>query len=690
METLFEKFGIKIPERFEDYNLIGVDFGDGEISASFVNFNERSKKMTVKSLAVHPNSILLKNANAFYINPNVKPNVTQMIYDVNDNRFTERDGGIRYYNFKKCPGDLDIQSKFVKDDGIFGALTYQEVMVASFSCLVNILFKSNEDLSREKPSIILVGRPSSIGWRSCEKAYAKMLQDGLELPTDQAPVYIVIQSESTAALATELDAHQISRNEVVVVLDSGSSTFDITVIDPSKGGIVGESSCQFGGNQLDENLLKVFLDSIETKYPGAGLITKHGHKLGLRQRKELYYGLDGRSKSPQIYQVLLSDSTTFNFEVNEASMNQALDQIPVRVFHFQLGIDGRTQRMNPVQYDSWLKACKAVYKDFYQKMKPCFRKQGDFNHPVVPDRIILSGGVSIMPEVQDAVKEAFGVMPTLTDRPNYAVSIGLGYMLGTEVRKRQLLENLIRRMNAEFPGVDTVLTAIGDAGEDEEWDAFNGAMKEWAEAPQNGSLYDFYELWGKKYFNQDLTKSIQRGAERWYKDQNIQTKLTNMLRDTFKELFPEFFQQFKADLPSISFSGLKEVKVSILVTYSIFAGEYIDDATLPRDKQTRQKYYQHFLSCKDLICKGGKLNFPYTEAIEKGWIFKQTKNITRDRYVTYDGIRSMYINANAATPAVAEQTRKDILARLEKPLEDFVESITPYFDMTARRVMDVQ
>ena len=129
MPSLFKTFNIKMPENFEDYNLIGIDFGDGEISASVVQFNNVNNRMTVKSLALNRNGILLKNPNAFYFSEEHQ----RIIYDVNDTRFNEQDGGTRYYNFKRCPGDPSSDAKFIKDDGTVGSLTYREVMVASFN-----------------------------------------------------------------------------------------------------------------------------------------------------------------------------------------------------------------------------------------------------------------------------------------------------------------------------------------------------------------------------------------------------------------------------------------------------------------------------------------------------------------------------------------------------------------------------
>ena len=39
LKPLLEQFNIPLPETIDLYNLIGVDFGDGELSAAFVQWN---------------------------------------------------------------------------------------------------------------------------------------------------------------------------------------------------------------------------------------------------------------------------------------------------------------------------------------------------------------------------------------------------------------------------------------------------------------------------------------------------------------------------------------------------------------------------------------------------------------------------------------------------------------------------
>lgn len=716
MKTLFERFGIPTPENFEDYNLIGIDFGDGELSASFVELERDIKndsgefeidesnegRISVLQLSLAPNGTLYKNVNAFYHSPTK----TELIYDVSDTRLDSGLSGSRYYNYKKCPGDITADSLFQKDDKTTGSISYRQAMIEGFNCVVDTLFKSNLRISREKPTIILVGRPSSAGWESSELEYARMLRKGLKLPAGQKEVYIAIEPESTAALASEMDPkyekQRVNRKEIVVILDSGSSTFDVTVVGPN--GVVGEDSYQFGGNQLDENLLALLRSSVAAYSPGAELESEHGHKLALRILKEGYYGIKGtgqmkRLYTPDLKNVNQSDmDEEFEFRIDKKTMKKALEEMPVRAFRFEKGLNGMLRKTQPVTYKSWLGACEAIYSSFYEKMKGHFTKQGDEHHPFVPDRIILSGGVSVMPEVQEAVKRAFGVEPTISPRPNYSVSQGLGYVLGTEVRKKQLLTKLFSELENELPGVDSLLKSIGDAGEDEEWDNFIAAAEAWAELPGYSSVDDLSELWKDEYFNTSKIQSLQNGAERWYKDACIKNKITNILRRHFIHLFPDYEQQFSTRLPDISFENLEEIKLTIDIAfgYCFMEGNTFRDEEdfqnffrIKRDKSWRVQMLQRLRSAEQRVRKGGTFGLKQYVTVERGiWPFRRYEQELQSGSLKYVGIRNMYLNDGAVTKKVAVRTRNEIMKRLHVPIKDFVESITPYFNMTAQQSMD--
>lgn len=690
--TLLQKFGIPLEGNREDYNLIGIDFGDGEISAATIEVDHLDGNLTVRGLSLQESGMHWKNVNAFYISPNQE----KLITNVNEKQSDKEDSGQRYYNYKKCPLDEAAGYNFLLDDDTTSNITYRELMVKCFNRLVNTLFESNVYvLDRKKPTILLVGRPSSPGWTASELEYARMLQKGLRLPDNQKPVYVAIQSESTAALAREIDpkwdTQRVKKGEIVVVLDSGSSTFDITVI--ASGGVVGESSFQFGGNQLDENLLELMRQAVDQQYPDMEYATNHGHKLNLRIAKESYYGLKGISQQAQLIGVDLRDAKgkhTYQFLLDDAAMNKALTGMPVPVFRFKANLAGETSKEERVMHKSWLDACRGIYGSFYEEMKHHFRKQGtDPRHRVVPDRIILSGGVSVMPEVQAAVEEAFGVKPRLTDRPNYSVSEGLAYVLGTEMQKKQLLNKLIEQLDEKLPDADSLKQHICDAGVDEDWESFREAMNEWANSPQNLSVADYDALWKKKYFNDKLGRCFHDGAKRWYLNQEVEKTLTALLKDHFTELFPEYVDHFHAKLPELDFTKLPSISVDISYYYAFFFG--LDkwtaaDSSIPRDTDWRSKARSHFLRVESKIRNGGQLEFSHIVPVEKGLIFKKIVNKTVTNVLKYPGLRSCY--ENGITVEYAGFIRKQICQLLHEPLEDYVESITPYFNMTARQKIE--
>ena len=141
----------------------------------------------------------------------------------------------------------------------------------------------------------------------------------------------------------------------------------------------------------------------------------------------------------------------------------------------------------------------------------------------------------------------------------------------------------------------------------------------------------------------------------------------------------------------MDFTGLQEVSIEIVMSYSFFLGieaKSSADLQIPLDKETRKKGYEHFLSIEDKIRKGGEERFVYSVLVEKGLLFKRKKYEKRTNIVKYPGIRSMYLNEKAVTPAFVQKTREDIINRLKKSLAVYVESITPYFNMTARQTID--
>ena len=701
LKPLLEQFNIPLPETIDLYNLIGLDFGDGELSAAFVQWNSVKKQFVIKGLSLDEGGVLTKNPNAYYISPSLK----RFVYDARETEITS-DSGLRYYNFKKCVGTDEAKAKYILDNGKTADMTYSDVMAEGFNIAVNTIFKYDAArlLDPEKPTIILVGCPSSAGWEKNKLEYAELLRSRLSLPSHiTAPVYVAIHKESNAALARELDpkwgTNRIKRHEVIVILDNGSSTFDITVVGVNGIPENGEDSYQFGGNRIDENLLALMWKLLVEKEPGMKLLTEHGHKLGLRIAKETYYGLDGDLRIPAPYMATLNGKTDakgrkprVRFEVNDDIMDEALEGMPVTAFHFS-GASGSMIKKRKLVCSSWLDGCRKIYQAFYDEMKQFFVLPGDAEHPVVPHRIILSGGVSVMPEVRELVREVFGVEPVLTAHPNYSVSEGLAYVLVSEVRKGQFLRELLSELPQKLPGKDSLRESIIKAGIDEDWITYKESLKEWSQDSSTlHSIRDWYDDFFSKKFNQNLDLPVQEGAKDWFEMKGIETIITTLLQKKFETIFPEYTDEFHYSLPKMSFSSLKGIIVNIRTDYGFLFGELTSNEELgivisstslnmKRNQAWRVKAYQNVLQMENKVKKGGSNEYSYRYMKDRMILGPIQKTGTTT--VTYAGLDSMY--REKFTDPIVQGIRNEILNLLEKPLKEYVELITPYFNMTARK-----
>lgn len=688
IKSLLERFNIPTPDNLDKYNLIGLDFGDGEISAAIPSKETEDDPLTVINLFFDDGHTRQKNMNVYLFFSDGAKLVSGTMTHLEE----------AYYNFKRCPNTSECKNHYLRDDGTEDAKTYAGVMSEGFNAAVREIFKHNpDDIDPKKETIILVGRPSSEYWAKNEKDYAKILELGLNLKelTDKA-VHVAIQPESWAAMAWEASQRNIQAGEVIVVLDNGSSTFDITVIN-RKGlmeGGTGEDSFQFGGNLLDENLLRLMWDDFYEQHSECKPHTPHGHKLGLRICKERYYGEDGTEHNSNFYPLqfdLPSGKTKkFPFPVDEETMSRALNEVQTVAFHAGHSV-GSVTAINRITPKSWLASCEEVYRSFYKKMLPLFKKNGsDTNHPGVPHHVVLSGGVSVMPEVQKVAEKVFGQKPKLTGFPNYTVSRGLAYILGCEILKAQYLKDLLRTLDNDIlPNASSLRTQIISAGVDEDWNTFKKAIENWADTYIEKSIKDF-DAFHSEVFNRDLSRPVQKGAENWYNANNMQTKINQMLRQKFQAMFPQFVADFNYPLPPMHFDALSGVVVYITINYSFFFGwmtaneddkSILSDSSLTekRDRTWRQEAKNIFLDLKDEICDGGSKKIKYDGKGFFGGLhdFIFGRNGTT---VSYKGLKNMY--GEELTYEKVTNIRKQILGILKERMKEHVERITPYFNMS--------
>lgn len=704
-KNIFERYKIEIPASVDAFNLMSVDYGDGEVTAAVVEWDFVHSCFTYKDLVILEDGVTCKVPNAYYISENYETLVSFVTS-------SDKDMGNRYYNFKKCPGTKDIDSAFLKDDGMSAELTYGEVMMKGFNILMHKLFKNNWGLLHlDKPTIVIVGRPSSNGWAGQEMAYARLLQKGLDMSdVTKEPIYVAVESEALSALAREIDPRwgekSVERGAIVVILDNGSSTFDITVI--GKDGIPqnGEDSYQFGGNLIDGNLYTILEKEVENT--GKEIISKHGHKLGLRIKKEEYYGPTGESLMKTVYTANLRDKPDdegqfpqSELSINSQTMERAMEKMPVKAYHLQCTV-GDAVFNKQIPYGSWLEGCREIYKAFYDKTSSVFVKDGDAAHPKVPDRVIMTGGVSVMPEVKKIAEEVFGVAPVLAQRPNYSVSEGLAYVLSCEVRKMLLLKELKQEMKNWLPDEEELRNDIASCGADWVWGCISACMEEWIENSEYHSIQKMNDkilspLWKEKY-RHHLEVPLQNGCEKWYQDNRICEQVNERLQKRFAKLFPRYADEFKYELPDIVFKSMKGVKVRCSVAeYDFFFLDldYSEQRPQPlnrwaiRDRSWKNRAYQHLREIKNEIYNGGTHKYYHYVEVSYGIFGMFSKTKPRLKYeFSYSGLINDF--KKEITHEVANDIRREIEDLLCKQMEDYVEAITPYFMMSEKQITEAK
>ena len=156
IKSLLERFDINVPNTLKEYNLIGLDFGDGEISAAvpFWNSEVGKERLDVANLVFNRGLNIQKIINVYAIDKTGKliipdPNALSELKDL-------------YYNFKRLPDTEESRLNYRWDNGIESEKTYEDAMAEGFNATIRALFQYNPTyIDKTKNTIILVGRPSS-------------------------------------------------------------------------------------------------------------------------------------------------------------------------------------------------------------------------------------------------------------------------------------------------------------------------------------------------------------------------------------------------------------------------------------------------------------------------------------------------------------------------------------------------
>lgn len=225
----------------------------------------------------------------------------------------------------------------------------------------------------------------------------------------------IINEPTAAALAYGLDKNPPAGGaHTIAVYDLGGGTFDISILELGEGVFEVKSTngdTHLGGDDFDQKIIDFIADEF-----------KKDHGVDLRADTQAFQRL--RDAAEKVKIELSASSET---EINQPYITQK-DGQPL---HLTMKLSrAKLEALVADLIERTMKPVEACMKD--AKLKP-----GDI------DEVILVGGMTRMPKVQDTVKEFFGKEPHKGVNPDEVVAVGAaiqGGVLSGEVKDILLLD----------------------------------------------------------------------------------------------------------------------------------------------------------------------------------------------------------------------------------------------------------
>jgi molecular chaperone DnaK len=222
----------------------------------------------------------------------------------------------------------------------------------------------------------------------------------------------IVNEPTAAALAYGLDK---GKNETIAVYDLGGGTFDISILELGDGVFEVKSTngdTSLGGDDFDQAII----DWVVSEF-------KAEHGVDLSQDKQALQRIKDAAEKAKI-----ELSSTTETEINQPFITQSKDGQPL---HLTLKLSrAKLEEMVDDLVKRTIKPCEAALKD------------AGINKQDIA-QVILVGGMTRMPKVQQAVKDFFGKEPNKTVNPDEAVALGAaiqGGIIAGDVKDVLLLD----------------------------------------------------------------------------------------------------------------------------------------------------------------------------------------------------------------------------------------------------------
>ena len=222
----------------------------------------------------------------------------------------------------------------------------------------------------------------------------------------------IINEPTASALAYGLDKK--GKDEVVMVYDMGGGTFDVSILELSEGVVEVRSTSgdtHLGGDDFDQRVI----DWLADEFKRENQIDLRGDRSALQRLKE------AAEKAKMELSTVLQTEINLPFITADSTGPKHLSITLSRAKLEQLTADLIDRSMAPVR----------------QALRDADLK------PSQVDEVILVGGQTRMPAIQDAVRKFFGKEPNRSVNPDEVVAIGAaiqGGVLGGEVKDVLLLD----------------------------------------------------------------------------------------------------------------------------------------------------------------------------------------------------------------------------------------------------------
>ncbi len=232
----------------------------------------------------------------------------------------------------------------------------------------------------------------------------------------------IINEPTASSLAYGLDK---KKEEKIAVYDLGGGTFDISILDIGEGTFQVKSTngdTHLGGDDIDQRIMGWVCDEFK-KEQGIDL---RQDKMALQRLK------DAAEKAKKELSTVAQTEVSLPFITADASGPKHLSMTLTRAKLEQLSVDLIERSMGP---------CRQALSDAKLTASQI-------------DNVILVGGQTRMPKVQDTLKQFFGREPVKGVNPDEAVALGAAIQAG--VLKGEVGEVLLLDVTPLTLGIETL------------------------------------------------------------------------------------------------------------------------------------------------------------------------------------------------------------------------------------------